>query len=505
MSRLRRESTTALSYFERLTYLILCIAIRSPGQSLHTHPSWPPDGEFIKVNQAVEAACKDHPAVDEELVWGLIWEESKYDPLALGTKGEVGLGQLMPATARALGVKDRTDVDESVGATVGHLAYLLKKYNHRIPLVLGAYNAGEPAVDRCHCVPSQSRAYVSRIEQNRVFAKRIVQYVHESVQPGAAQATRIASLEATLRRLEAERQQATDVSSPKYTRLAQELQDAHSELNAALNESENLRRERDRLLAQLQHENSVGTQALALTQSLRERLDTVERRVESKQDDTRPGLEASVELEAIRSDLAELRNAVQNRSVQDAETRQRMDELSAVVTRVSEATTSRRSRVSASQPTGSSEPPLIALVVSGEEAGQPATASDLVGSVQDALLRKGLGVSIELQKPEFLARNLAPLMAGNGKCLRKVRAKQGRNWDYVLVLKAGSTPGENSFADTTALQVTVDSRLYTAKGSMLYMHAFTQTGAGFSRSQAKGLGYARLGKAVAEFLDSSIQ
>ena len=77
----------------------------------------------------------------EQLVWALVWEESKYDPFAVGSRGEVGLGQLMPATATALGVRDRTDIKESIEASVRHMAYLLKKYRSNARLALAAYNA----------------------------------------------------------------------------------------------------------------------------------------------------------------------------------------------------------------------------------------------------------------------------------------------------------------------------------------------------------------------------
>jgi len=64
---------------------------------------------------------------------------------------------------------------------------LLTKYHNNSRLVLSAYNSGEAAVDRCHCVPAVSRAYVNRIEQSRFFAKRIVQYVHNNFAPSPIQ------------------------------------------------------------------------------------------------------------------------------------------------------------------------------------------------------------------------------------------------------------------------------------------------------------------------------
>jgi len=151
--------------------------------ALHSNPQWPTDDEFLSINQAIEAACGLYPNVEQSLVWALIWEESKYDPLALGRKGEVGLGQLARTTATSLGVRDRTDITQSVQASVRYLSYLLTKYHRNYRLVLSAYNSGEATVDRCHCVPAVSRAYVNRIEQSSLFAKRIVQYLHSTLEP----------------------------------------------------------------------------------------------------------------------------------------------------------------------------------------------------------------------------------------------------------------------------------------------------------------------------------
>jgi soluble lytic murein transglycosylase-like protein len=160
----------------RVAPFVFFITFLLCSQVLHSNPRWPTDAEFLSVNKTVGSACQRYPNVEESFVWSLIWEENKYNPLALGSKDEIGLGQLMPATANGLGVRDRPNVPESVETWVRHLSYLLRKYRNDTRLVLAAYNSGEPIVDRCHCVPAASRAYVSRIEQNRLFAKRAVSH-----------------------------------------------------------------------------------------------------------------------------------------------------------------------------------------------------------------------------------------------------------------------------------------------------------------------------------------
>ena len=70
-------------------------------------------------------------------------------------------------------------------------------------MVLSAYNSGEAAVDRCHCVPAGSRAYVNRIEQSRFFTKRIVGYLHNTLVPSPTQDARVPQLEKQVAELNA--------------------------------------------------------------------------------------------------------------------------------------------------------------------------------------------------------------------------------------------------------------------------------------------------------------
>ena len=184
-------------------FLFLSVRPSMSTEGLRANPQWPTDNEFLSVNQAVEVACGQYPNVEQSLVWALIWEESKYDSLALGRKGEVGLGQLTRATATTLGVQDRTNITESVQGSVRHLSHLLTKYGNNTRLVLSAYNSGEAAVDRCRCIPAKSRAYVNRIEQSRFFAKRIVEYLHHTLAPSTIQDPRVSQLEKQLAELKA--------------------------------------------------------------------------------------------------------------------------------------------------------------------------------------------------------------------------------------------------------------------------------------------------------------
>ena len=107
----------------------------------------------------------DRYDVDPALLRALVAQESAYDPGAVSEDGAIGLGQLMPVIANWCGVKNRFHRVENIDCAARHLHVLLTKYDGDERLALAAYNAGEPAVDRCGCVPNypETQNYVARI------------------------------------------------------------------------------------------------------------------------------------------------------------------------------------------------------------------------------------------------------------------------------------------------------------------------------------------------------
>lgn len=108
--------------------------------------------------------------VSMDLVREVVRKESGFKPCSVSPKGAMGLMQLMPDTASALGVMDPFNPRENIDGGVRLLRRLLDKYQGRPDLALAAYNAGEGAVDSANGVPdfAETKEYVAEI-MKRVF------------------------------------------------------------------------------------------------------------------------------------------------------------------------------------------------------------------------------------------------------------------------------------------------------------------------------------------------
>jgi len=121
---------------------------------------------FDKYDPEIRETSKRY-GVDYALVKAVIKAESNFDPLAVSRAGAKGLMQLMPGTARALGVNDSFHPPDNIEGGVRHLRYLLGLFNGDLRLALAAYNAGEETVFRYSGLPpyQETETYVRRVLQ----------------------------------------------------------------------------------------------------------------------------------------------------------------------------------------------------------------------------------------------------------------------------------------------------------------------------------------------------
>lgn len=125
--------------------------------------------DTTKMHQIVIAAAEKY-GVPVDLALAMISAESGFNPNAKSQVGAIGLGQLMPSTARGLGVKDPYDPVQNADGSMRYLKAKLDEFGGNVDLALAAYNAGSGAVRKYgNKVPpySETRNYVKGIQSNR--------------------------------------------------------------------------------------------------------------------------------------------------------------------------------------------------------------------------------------------------------------------------------------------------------------------------------------------------
>lgn len=136
---------------------------RSRGKVKHKKGYRLKPGKEKTYSDIIKEASKKH-GVDEYLIKSVIKAESLFDPKAVSTAGAKGLMQLMPATAKQMGVKEIFDPKQNIMGGTKYLKRLIKKFKS-FRKAAAAYNAGPAAVVYYNGIPpyKETTNYVKKV------------------------------------------------------------------------------------------------------------------------------------------------------------------------------------------------------------------------------------------------------------------------------------------------------------------------------------------------------
>lgn len=119
---------------------------------------------YKRYQAQVNRAAKKH-GIDSALISAIIHAESAFNPTALSKVGAQGLMQLMPVTAKSLGVTQPFNVEQNINGGARYLKRMLTRFKGDIDLATAAYNAGPTTVSKYNGIPpyKETKAYVKRV------------------------------------------------------------------------------------------------------------------------------------------------------------------------------------------------------------------------------------------------------------------------------------------------------------------------------------------------------
>jgi len=122
------------------------------------------DVSKAEINGLIEEYSQKN-GLDSDFVRAVVKQESGFNEKATSRCGAAGLMQLMPGTAKSLGVKNPYDAEQNVAGGTKMLANLLKTYGGKKDLALAAYNAGGGAVKKYGGIPpyGETQRYVKNV------------------------------------------------------------------------------------------------------------------------------------------------------------------------------------------------------------------------------------------------------------------------------------------------------------------------------------------------------
>ncbi len=149
--------------------------VMPPAKSFHGKPIEQTQGfhEIIK-----QAAAKYHLPV--HLLYGVIAQESNWDPKAVSKVGAKGLMQLMDTTAADLGVRDPFDPGQNIHGGAKYLRRQLDRFQGNVKLALAAYNAGPENVEKYGGIPpfKETQDYVEKVLSHSRKYNQILNHIH---------------------------------------------------------------------------------------------------------------------------------------------------------------------------------------------------------------------------------------------------------------------------------------------------------------------------------------
>ncbi len=151
-------------------------------EALSKLKSWQPPTALTGIRQKISAGYRNQTGLSGDfktmieqaaerydlnpnLLRAVIKVESNFNPLARSQAGALGLMQLMPGTARSLGVDNPFDPAQNIEGGARYLRQMLNRFDGNIPLALAAYNAGPGNVQRYGGIPpfQETQHYVKKV------------------------------------------------------------------------------------------------------------------------------------------------------------------------------------------------------------------------------------------------------------------------------------------------------------------------------------------------------
>ena len=144
------------------------------GSKVPTDTSSDPEDVFNPIILAAANRCDVDPAI----IKAIIKAESEYNPRAISNKGAKGLMQLMPNTAKMLGVEDSFCPVQNIYAGVEYFKRLLDRFSGNTKLALAAYNAGSRKVRKYKGIPpfKTTKIYIKKVfEYHRQYKQQMTE------------------------------------------------------------------------------------------------------------------------------------------------------------------------------------------------------------------------------------------------------------------------------------------------------------------------------------------